>query len=204
MLERYSRTCHRYPAWNQGVKAALKLKPTWIGVLNNDLVMSNGNLDAMIERANQNAWSMVSPGTREGALDYNLPAYAQKYTDDCQAWDTEGYFGWCFLIRREVFEVLGLFDEGFKYGKGEDVDFYRRVKKAGLGAGITGSAFVHHFGSPTIDALRDTVGIEHEQANFEKLNAKWGHPLRKSPMTKLITGLKKLWWKIRWGHLLKE
>jgi len=63
---------------------------------------------------------------------------------------------------------------------------------------------VHHFGSPTVDALRETVGREHEKKNYDKLNSAWGHPARKTPAAKLAAGIKKLWWKTRWGHLLKE
>jgi N-acetylglucosaminyl-diphospho-decaprenol L-rhamnosyltransferase len=192
------------PAWNQGVRAAMKLKAGWIGVLNNDLVLSPGCLTRVVARAEARGWDLVSPATREGALDYDFERYAGRYTRRSFGRDEEGWFGWCFFVRAGVFRKVGLFDEGFKLGIGEDEDFARRMRAAGMKLGITGSAFVHHFGSKSLEALRRDQGRSWEEANLKKLRARWGDPARRGPLAKLGGALNRAWQRLRWGHLLKE
>jgi GT2 family glycosyltransferase len=192
------------PAWNQGVKAALKMGAPWIGVLNNDLLLGPGALTRMLARAGARGWDLVSPATREGALNYDFERYAEGYTRRCFKRDEAGWFGWCFLVRAAAFKRLGLFDEGFRLGVGEDEDFARRMAAAGMKLGITGSAFVHHFGSPSLNALRRERGRAWEETNLRKLRARWGGPVWRGPLSKLGGALHKAWQRARWGHLLKE
>ncbi|HTA16938.1 MAG TPA: glycosyltransferase, partial [bacterium] len=133
------------PAWNQGVEAAMKAKADWVGVLNNDLLLTAGCLTRLRQRAEDRGWALASPATREGALSYDLAAYASAYTRRCQAWDQAGrWFGWCFLVQTPVFRRIGRFDEGYQVGIGEDEDFFRRAQAAGFACGATGASFVHH------------------------------------------------------------
>jgi GT2 family glycosyltransferase len=192
------------PAWNQGVRAALRRKAPWIGVLNNDLVLPAGWLQPLLRRAVQRGWHLASPATREGRLDYDLASYARQFVMACGGWDEPGFFGWCFLVRRGAFEKVGFFDESFKMGIGEDEDFVRRLEASGLKAGISGCAFVHHFGSATLKALKAERGSGFEKENLKLLFERWGEPVRRGPAGKLKTFLKRSYQRIRWGHLLKE
>lgn len=192
------------PAWNQGVRMALSMGARWIGVLNNDLVLSPGIFDRLLSRAEARHWDLVSPATREGNLDYDFQRYADAYTRRCYGRDISSWFGWCFVVRATVFEKLGLFDEGFKLGVGEDEDFASRMHAAGMKLGVTGCAFVHHFGSKSLNVLRKERGLQWEEENIKKLRFRWGVPRKRNIFSKLWDASDRLWQRIRWGHLLKE
>jgi len=55
-------------------------------------------------------------------------------------------YGFCLLIKREVFNRIGLFDEKFELGYGEEGDFCVRAKKKGYKAICCDDAFVYHYG----------------------------------------------------------
>lgn len=192
------------PAWNQGLKVALKGGARWVGVLNNDLLLGPAALTKQIQAAEAAGWDAVSAATREGALDYDHVAYALAYTRRCAAWRREGrWFGWCFLASRRAFETVGPFDEGFKLGIGEDEDFFHRLRAAGLRCGVTGSAFVHHFGSATLGPLRASRGKGFEEKNLARLRARWGGKVP-GRFRRWGDGLQRAWDRLRWGHELKE
>jgi GT2 family glycosyltransferase len=192
------------PAWNQGLRAALRGGAAWIGFLNNDLLLGPGALARMLGDAEAAGWQAVSPATREGALDYDFSAYAAAYTRRCatRRWEG-GWFGWCFLLKREAVVRVGRFDEGFRLGIGEDEDYFHRLAAAGLCCGVTGGAFVHHFGSATLGPLRRELGKGFEEENLRKLRARWGAP-KSGAWTRLGIRAERLWDRLRWGHSLKE
>jgi GT2 family glycosyltransferase len=192
------------PAWNQGVAAALKDGARWIGILNNDLLLAPGALQRLRRRAEERGWSLACPGTREGALQYDFSAYAQAYMRRCAGLNEDGrWFGWCFLVKAEVFRKIGRFDEGFKLGIGEDEDFFRRAQAARFKVGTSGCAFVHHFGSATIGPLRKLRGKGFEEGNLKILRQRYGikAPGRRQ---RWAENLSRTWQRLRWGHLLKE
>lgn len=192
------------PAWNQGLDLALRAKPAWVGILNNDLLLGPRALSRMVADAEAEGWDAVSPATREGALNYDLGRYAEAYTRRCAAWRREGaWFGWCFAASRRAFARVGRFDEGFDLGVGEDEDFFRRLKASGLRCGVTGRSFVHHFGSATLGPLRRERGKAFEERNLARLRARWGHR-RPARWRRWGEGLARAWDRLRWGHLLKE
>jgi GT2 family glycosyltransferase len=192
------------PAWNQGLAAALKGGARWIAVLNNDLLLGPATLTRMAADAQRAGWQAVCPATREGSLDYDFSVYAAAYTRRCAAWRREGrWFGWCFMVSGEAARRLGPFDEGFKLGIGEDEDYFRRLQAAGLRYGVTGGAFVHHFGSATLGPLRRRLGKGFEEENLRKLRARWGGKARPR-WSRLALSLGRAWDRLRWGHALKE
>ncbi len=52
--------------------------------------------------------------------------------------------GFCMLIRREVINKYGLFDEVFGKGYGEEVDFCQRIMKTGYLCALANHAYVFH------------------------------------------------------------
>src|SRR6185369_12426789 len=57
--------------------------------------------------------------------------------------------GSAFMVHRRVFDKIGLFDTRVGLAGNEDDDLFRRARHAGFCLGITGGAFLHHFGSIT-------------------------------------------------------
>jgi N-acetylglucosaminyl-diphospho-decaprenol L-rhamnosyltransferase len=192
------------PAWNQGVAAALKAQASWVGILNNDLLLTAGCLTRLRQRAEDRGWALASPATREGVLGYDLRAYASAYTRRCQAWDQEGScFGWCFLVQAAVFRRIGRFDENFLTAFGEDMDFFLRAQSAGFACGTTGASFVHHFCSVTTGPLRKKRGKDFEDRNLSHLRRKHDLGRRKFFSRRWVKLSRTLSW-LRWGHLMKE
>ena len=58
---------------------------------------------------------------------------------------TDFVAGFCFAVPREVIDEIGLFDEYFKHGFYEDLDFSKRIAHK-YKQGIVPSIFVYHGG----------------------------------------------------------
>jgi len=192
-------------AWNQGVK---KSKSDYVCIINNDIITGDGWLETMVDLYEKTGNAgIISPGTREGAMDYDFENYSQEYVSRMKGVKEQGFFGWCMLIKSDRFRKVGYFDESFGTGIGEDTDFYFRLKKAGFQSLRTGAAFIHHFGSRTIKRIKEKIGNEFEKNNIMALNARWG--IREAgylgKKTKNFTNfLKKIYMKAVYGHLLLE
>ncbi|WP_278312754.1 glycosyltransferase [Lolliginicoccus levis] len=53
--------------------------------------------------------------------------------------------GFCMMIRREVIRELGLFDEAYGKGYGEENDFCMRIRRQGWRCAVANRSFVFHF-----------------------------------------------------------
>ncbi len=65
---------------------------------------------------------------------------------------TERLVGFCLAVRREAFEAVGGFSEGFGLGEAEDDDLCLRLVDAGHRLLITHESFVHRYGHRAVDA----------------------------------------------------
>jgi GT2 family glycosyltransferase len=86
---------------------------------------------------------------------------------------------YCFLLPLEVGKTVGLFDEGFGPGGGEDVDYRIRANLAGFDVGLVFDSFVLHFmgkstwrGAESPQATR-----QRDEQYFRYFLAKWGPDL---------------------------
>lgn len=137
-------------------------------VCNSDTRLSPGSLDRLIEGINSNAYiGMVGP-ISNGAFNSkiqmakNLPAPLKSFSyEELSRFDDFGktlagqnqnllFAGWllgfCLLIKREVFENVGFFDEGFGFGYLEEIDYAIRIRRAGWKLAVVKNAFVFHGG----------------------------------------------------------
>jgi GT2 family glycosyltransferase len=143
-------------AWNQGVEAA---KATWTVVLNNDVLVAPGWREGMLSFAEEKGCDIVSPAKCDGELDYDFLKFAGKFLaimgpasrPDCAS-------GVCFMVHRRVFDAVGSFDEKIGRAGYEDDDFFRRARAAGFKLGMTGKAYLHHFGSVTQKSVKARAG----------------------------------------------
>lgn len=88
--------------------------------------------------------------------------------------ETERLVGFCLLLRREVVQKIGFFDEGFRIGNYEDDDWSARLRLLGWRLVIAGDSFIHHLGSETIRSLDARLFERIEQENEAYFHLKWG------------------------------
>ncbi|WP_420361912.1 glycosyltransferase family 2 protein [Curtobacterium aetherium] len=112
--------------------------------------------------ARRNPRATVAPRrTRElhGRTKYLLP----RYTVSPVA------MGFCFLIRREMVDRFGLFDEVFSPGYGEENDFCLRINEHGFTAVLANRALVLHTGSTSFSGDRGpSLRLAHERILLER------------------------------------
>lgn len=79
----------------------------------------------------------------------------------------------CMLIKREVINKIGIFDERFYPGNFEDDDLCMRIIQAGYNLMLCNDSFIHHFGSTSFK--KDYVKFNSIlTTNAKKFEEKWG------------------------------
>jgi N-acetylglucosaminyl-diphospho-decaprenol L-rhamnosyltransferase len=99
--------------------------------------------------------------------------------------------GACFVVRRETWEALGGFDEGFFLWY-EDVDLARRLRDAGYRNLVAGSAQVGHTGAGAfvqVDPRRQQVIRLRSVERYIRLHHNWAMPLA-TPLLRLSARLR--------------
>jgi GT2 family glycosyltransferase/Flp pilus assembly protein TadD len=171
-------------AWNQAIARA---RGRYLVFLNNDTVLAPGWLEGLVSQALHD-WprvGLVGPvtngapepqGIRAGydSLEH-LDAFAAQRRQDFAGRPllVRRLTGFCLLVRREVLERVGTFDERFGLGFFEDDDLGVRAQEAGYRLVVARDVYVHHYGNRTFEHL----GIDFRQrmeANFELFKSKWG------------------------------
>ena len=81
--------------------------------------------------------------------------------------------GFCYLIKKEVLNKIGLLDEIFTPGNYEDDDISLRIRQVGYELLLCEDTFIHHYGSASfnkdLNSFQSTLNI-----NREKISLKWG------------------------------
>jgi FkbM family methyltransferase len=169
-------------AANQGIQAAAGRQ---VLLLNNDTVVTTGWLQRLLRTlASDPRIGLVGPCSNRVSGEQQVEAgYEDLAGLDGFAWewgkrhnravaDTDRLVGFCLLVRREVFDRVGLLDERFGLGCFEDDDLCLRALRAGYRAVIARDAFVHHFGGRTfVGSGVDFAGLM--QKNEQLFRAKW-------------------------------
>lgn len=171
---------------NQAIAAA---HGEYIVLLNNDVIVTDGWLDALLgafdripglgvsaPRSNKIAGDQVTADAVYENIQ-QMHAYARKRRERFrgEGYSTDRAIGLCLCIDRRVIEEIGGIDERFGVGNFEDDDFCMRVRAAGYGIFVCDDAFIHHFGSQTFAANNvDYTATMRE--NWKKFAAKWGYP----------------------------
>ncbi|MDA8091175.1 MAG: glycosyltransferase family 2 protein [Actinomycetota bacterium] len=194
-------------AWNQGIKAS---RGQWIAILNNDIILSPGWLNKLLDFAIEKNADIVSPAFREGPYNYDIAAYSKEFTRKMQRASRMGVAqGICFMVKRRVFDRIGFFDENFKIGQYEDADFFRRAKQAGYVLGTTGRSVIHHFGSITQNRiLEEMPDNPYEKQNRIYYRRKHHLTSWKRFIERRTSKLRDRWWSISehalYGHTMVE
>lgn len=146
---------------NNAVFDLVRDKSADILLLNSDTVVTEGFLEEMqrimysqgdigiVNPRSNNAtvWSVPMDGRYEGS-----PRRAYKQWKRLKLQIPEKYIsptahGFCMLIRRGIIDKIGLFDEVYGIGYGEENDFTMRALAHGWSCASANYAFVVHYGS---------------------------------------------------------
>jgi GT2 family glycosyltransferase len=66
--------------------------------------------------------------------------------------------GFCFYIRRELIDAIGVFDPAFGPGYGEENDFCMRALSAGYRSVLCDDAYVLHVGGRSFEGQKSELG----------------------------------------------
>lgn len=138
-----------YPkAVNQGIRSS---NADYVCIINNDIIVFDGWLDEMMAVAESSAdIGIVNPSNNFGKKKPWNKSY-QQYASEMTAGKKDQYaetatpVGFCYLIKREVIDKIGLWDERYSPGYFEDTEYALRANKAGYKSVFAKGAFVFHF-----------------------------------------------------------
>lgn len=169
---------------NQGIAQA---EGEYVVLLNNDTVVTNDWLEALLRHLKNQQIGLVGPVTNsigneaKIAVDYSdlrdMHEFAARHTVENAGrhFDISVLAMFCVAMRREVFNEIGALDEAFGVGMFEDDDYCRRLHSAGYRTVCAEDSFVHHYGQASFKKLIDSGEYQaiwdRNQAYFE---SKWG------------------------------
>tara|TARA_Y200000002_G_scaffold355301_1_gene336152 strand:+ start:62 stop:964 length:903 start_codon:yes stop_codon:yes gene_type:complete len=158
---------------NQGIKYSIKNGFDYMLLLNNDTLIKNDLMDSLIKQSNTLNQKIIQPlilnydGTKiwnaGGTINYFLGTFQtlkkgerfknfksnRNYTD----WFT----GCCVLIKSEIFNDIGFFDDRF-FAYYEDIDFSIRLKKRGYSIAMMNDSYLQHFESASSKSSNQNEG----------------------------------------------
>lgn len=153
-------------AWNQG---ALALQAEWTVVMNNDVVVSAGWLDQLLQTAQASGLKVVSPALVEGPLDYDFEAFSADASGRMKNVVRRGArHAVCMAVHRSVWEKIGYFQPVPSLWGYEDTLFFNELDKARIATAVVGGSWLHHFGSVTLSALKQERGLSARQGLSER------------------------------------
>ncbi|MBD1372246.1 glycosyltransferase [Hazenella sp. IB182357] len=170
---------------NQGASYA---HGDYILFLNNDTIVSDGWLDAMLALLAQDEQiGMVGPvsnyvsGRQQIPVSYdkieNISDFAEQHCKSHRGHSKQvmRLVGFCLLVRNYIFNEIGGFDERFRLGSFEDDDLCLRVSQLGYQLHIAIDSFVHHHGHATFNSKPDLSIQNLFVENRLRFIEKWGH-----------------------------
>jgi GT2 family glycosyltransferase len=153
---------------NLGVQAAMELGAERVLLLNSDVVVTSGMVSVLEQALGQDARvGIVAPMVvgqqnpdvvQSLGIDYHRLSGRMRHRGyghrrlDVPTFDrriVDGVSGCAMMVRRDVFEAVGLLAEEYYFGY-EDLDFALRAREAGYLTACVGSAVILHEGSVSI------------------------------------------------------
>ena len=163
-------------AWNQG---ALALQAEWTIIMNNDVIVSAHWIENLIETAEKNNLKVISPALIEGVMDYDFDEFSKQAQLKMQgAMRLGGQHAVCLAVHQSVWLDVGYFQAIPKLLGFEDTMFFKELVKANIASGMTGAAWLHHFGSITQSAMKQERGLSQKDGlayryNYRLLKQGW-------------------------------
>jgi len=162
-------------AVNQGMRLS---ESPYICLINNDTIVTKEWLGEMIRVAESSPRvGLINPSSNTlGQKPENkesMEAYAERLKKEAASSTEIGSaIGFCMLIKKEIIERIGVFDEIYGMGNFEDTDYSRRAIKEGYICARAHRAYVFHDegGSFTRGSLFD----ENFERNRQIYEFRWG------------------------------
>ena len=194
-------------SWNYGIKDAFERGYDYVFVINNDILLHKDSIEKLIERFeevtknNENIVLITAMDVR-GEVSNAQDIFNLKSEDKKEVLEAESPNFSAFMIKKNCFELVGEFDEGFDPAYFEDGDYHRRIKLLNLTAIVYPQALFYHFGSQTInqspiDKILGAQGFENTQKYFidkwgggPEIDGKIGERLWKFPFNESVNSLK--------------
>lgn len=149
---------------NEGIRTG---SAKWVMVANSDLEFGDGWLDALL--APQHA--LVSPVTPNEARQSRLTKNESGFENG------KHFSGWCFMLKRSLWEKFGGLDEDFIFWCADDA-VIEQAKAAGVTPMVVPSAKVTHLISKTVGGrghtANDPMDGELTWAMVQRFNRKYG------------------------------
>ncbi len=165
-------------AVNQGLRLA---DAPYVCVMNNDTRATRGWLEEMIGVMEAHpAIGMVNPSSNtfgQSPGSETIDEYAARlasFRGEVQELST--CRGFCMLVKRDVVEKAGLFDEVFEYGYFDETDYCKRAQALGFASARAKAAYVYHEEGASFARVneRENLFKKNEAVFF----ARWGRPVR--------------------------
>jgi GT2 family glycosyltransferase len=103
----------------------------------------------------------------------NAAGLAKKLKEGDGDKETSFLSGFCLLIKKNIFEAVGRWDEKFIIGLSEDTDLCLKLHKMDFKMVVLSNVYIEHTGSVSFKANNiDTMG-EVKKRNLKYLNQKW-------------------------------
>jgi len=171
---------------NQGMAAALG---THVVLLNNDVIVSSGWLEALLDahrvnpalgisapRSNYVAGHQQVHDARYSNIDeMHAFAFARSRKFRSMRYATDRVIGFCMCISRSVINEVGGIDTRYPVGNFEDDDYCLRVRAAGYEIAVCEDSFIHHFGSVSFKANKIDYGAQ-LGSNWKIFARRWNLP----------------------------
>lgn len=157
------------PAWNIGIRL---VQGEFLAIINNDIIVCPNWLENMLKAFdNPDIWC-VCPRFTNMTLPENFEELALTISQNPPLYMPGVMVGFFFIIRREVIDKLGLFDEQFETGWFEDTDFNYRLVNAGHPLMIVSNVLIHHFEGRTLVSIPNFFEVIAKR-NAERFMKKW-------------------------------
>jgi GT2 family glycosyltransferase len=149
-------------------------KAPWILFTNNDVVFHPGSIEKMIA-AHQEHPQIQCLCPVDPVSSYTPPGFFPKGQKIAEGYHVRTTFtGWCFLVRRSIFDDIKAFDENFDYYFADD-DFVMELRKFDIRNAAVVDAHVNHLYNAT-SSKSDGDFNERMQKDYVRFHQKWGSP----------------------------
>lgn len=138
-------------------------KAEWIMLANNDLLFHDGWLHKLIAADGD----VVSPHEPNDTRQQDIIENTQGYV--CG----KHFSGWCFMIKRSLWNEIGGFDADFTFWCADDA-VIEQVKAKGIKPMIVKESIVEHLGSITLKQQPDEIQNDLKWRNIYVFNTKYG------------------------------